>query len=63
MIYNCPFCGEIESTDIKFTCLGCSSEEIKEIGDDQYMCPNCGQQNADEVRFTCNVCNSDDVTK
>lgn len=63
MIYHCPFCNEIESTDVKFACLGCGSEEVNEIGDDQYMCPNCGQQNADEIRMTCKICNSDEVTK
>lgn len=63
MSYNCPMCNEIESTDVKFTCLACSSGGVNETGDDQYKCPNCGQINADKVRMSCAICNSDDVTK
>ena len=63
MLYNCPICGEIESTDVKFTCLQCGNEGVTQKGDDVFICPNCGQIGADKLRMTCQICNSDDVTK
>lgn len=63
MLYNCPICGEIEATDIKFTCQKCGSEEVEERGDEFYICPKCGQINDDGVKYTCRICDSDDVTR
>ena len=63
MSYNCPMCGEIETTDVKFTCLKCGSYGVKEVENDEYMCPNCGQTGADELRMTCAICGSEKVIK